>query len=277
MKSYVDGRWQPLSRVAAERVLARTALGGGVFTTLGVHGGAPVWLSHHLSRLAGEAERLRLPGFPRELLEELAHRAIGKNRMRRGVVRIGLHGAVGEIVPFVLCEPPRPTPQHPVLQLVHVDHAPLGEYAKSHHQLRWRSFRDQATALGVFDLLLVRRGRLTETGRFNLFLEVDGHLCTPPASEVFAGLARGLLLQATGRAARVRPLAVADLMAARRIVLTNSVRGVLAVSLVRDAIGRVIWKSHTSASSRFGIFEEAAAVAHGSGSRRPGTGALKPG
>jgi branched-subunit amino acid aminotransferase/4-amino-4-deoxychorismate lyase len=270
LKSYVDGRWQPLSRVAAERVLARTALGGGVFTTLGVHGGAPLWLSHHLNRLAGEAVRLGCPVFPRGRLEELADRAIGKNRMRRGVVRIGLQGGVGEIVPFALCEPPRPTPQHPVLQLVHVDHGPLGGYAKSHHQLRWRSFRDQATALGVFDLLVVRRGRLTETGRFNLFLEVDGQLCTPPASEVFAGLARSLLLQAVGSEARVRPLAVADLVAARRIMLTNSVRGVLAVSLVRDAIGRVIWKGGTSAESLFRIFGEAATVALESDSRRPG-------
>ena len=184
MKSYVDGRWQPLSRVAADRVLARTALGGGVFTTLGVHGSQPRWLSQHLSRLAGEAERLGLLGFPFGLLEELAHRAIRKNGMRRGVVRIGLHGGVRTMAPFALCEPPRPTPRHPVLQLVHVDHAPLGGYAKSRHHLRWNSFRDEATARGVFDLLVVRRGRLTETGRCNLFLELDGRLCTPPDSEI---------------------------------------------------------------------------------------------
>ena len=85
----------------------------------------------------------------------------------------------------------------------------------------------------------MRRGRLTETSRFNLLLELNGRLYTPPDAEVFSGLARRGLLSAS----RVftRNLTVSDLAKSSRVLLINSVRGPLDITQVVDPAGETIW------------------------------------
>jgi hypothetical protein len=178
-------------------------------------------------------------------LRALAGRALRVNRLSAGVVRLGWLWVGQKAQLFALCERPRPTPGRLVLKLVHVDGPPLGGYAKSAHLLRWQSVRDQARLEGVFDLLLVRRGCLTETARFSLFLEIDGQLCTAPDREVYDGVARRSLLSGFPKPARVMRLTLTDLRRASRIILVNSVRGALEVHQVVNANGVEVWPRAT--------------------------------
>ena len=61
-----------------------------------------------------------------------------------------------------------------------------------------------AEALGGFDMLFVNeRGEVTEGGRSNLFVKLDGQWVTPPLeSGVLPGVMRGVLLSTIVRSAR---------------------------------------------------------------------------
>jgi para-aminobenzoate synthetase/4-amino-4-deoxychorismate lyase len=74
-------------------------------------------------------------------------------------------------------------------------------------------------------LFLNEHDELTEGAISNLFVRIEGRLCTPPlASGVLPGVFRRHLLEAVPRAEE-RILTLADLRAADEIYLCNSVRG----------------------------------------------------
>ncbi len=250
MKSLIDGHLTVVSAREARRHVASATCGGGVFSTIGVQGGQPLFVSDHVKRLRRESLLASLPQLPAATLRAAVAEVIRANRALSCVIRLGwLAGGVAR--PFALCEKARRTPGTIVLQVTHAVGPPLGRYAKSSHVFRWQSLRDQAARAGVFDLLVVREGRLTETSRFNVFLELDGRWCTPPDGEVFCGIARESLLADDRTATRVMPLDLSHLAASSRILLFNSVRGCLAVSRVLDSAGGTFWpptlrrRSHT--------------------------------
>lgn len=231
---------------AASSHVARAACGGGVFTTLAVTRGAPLLLAAHLRRLERESRLLGRAPRPRAALKDAVDALVQANRLGSAVIRLGWFFAQPHH-PFAFCEPPRRSPRRVVLRLVLTDGAPRGGYTKSSHTLRWHSFREQARQSKVFDLLPVRGGFLTETGRFNVFLELDGRWWTPPDSEVFCGLARHALLSAHEH--RTRKLTLAHLARATRVVLVNSVRGQVEAFSVQDPRGQEIWRCPRPAAS----------------------------
>ena len=95
-----------------------------------------------------------------------------------------------------------------------------------------------ALAAGAFDTLFFdSAGRLTEGGRSNVFVLLDGEWRTPPAGRgVLPGTMRAVLLEDPSWAAREAELRVEDLLRAQRIVLTNALRGVVEARL--DEAGR---------------------------------------
>ncbi len=93
----------------------------------------------------------------------------------------------------------------------------------------------QAQAKGpCFDAILTNiHGEVTEGSFTSVFVERDGLLLTPPLSTgVLPGVLRAELL-ASGRAQEAR-LTPADLYAADRVYLGNSLRGLIAVRVVAD-------------------------------------------
>jgi para-aminobenzoate synthetase/4-amino-4-deoxychorismate lyase len=86
-----------------------------------------------------------------------------------------------------------------------------------------------AEALGGFDMLFVNeRGEVTEGGRSNLFVKLDGQWVTPPlASGVLPGVMRGVLLDDRAFGAVERVVTVDDLARAQALLLTNALRGAL--------------------------------------------------
>ncbi|KVC40513.1 chorismate-binding protein [Burkholderia diffusa] len=86
-----------------------------------------------------------------------------------------------------------------------------------------------AEALGGFDMLFVNeRGEVTEGGRSNLFVKLDGQWVTPPLSSgVLPGVMRGVLLDDRTFGAEERIVTLDDLARADALLLTNALRGAL--------------------------------------------------
>ncbi|MFT0169893.1 aminodeoxychorismate synthase component I [Paraburkholderia mimosarum] len=95
----------------------------------------------------------------------------------------------------------------------------------------WR----EAEALGAFDMLFFNeRGELTEGGRSNVFVKLDGKWYTPPlASGVLPGVMRGVLLDDASFGGSERVLTRDDVLEAEALVLTNALRGAVPARLIR--------------------------------------------
>jgi branched-subunit amino acid aminotransferase/4-amino-4-deoxychorismate lyase len=90
-----------------------------------------------------------------------------------------------------------------------------------------------AESVAAFDMLFCNdRGELTEGGRSNLFLRMDGQWWTPPlTSALLPGVMREVLLEDQNFGAAERVLYPSDLKKAEEIILSNSLRGALQAQL----------------------------------------------
>ncbi|MEX3940235.1 aminodeoxychorismate synthase component I [Paraburkholderia sp. BR10937] len=95
----------------------------------------------------------------------------------------------------------------------------------------WR----EAEAQGGFDMLFFNeRGELTEGGRSNVFVKLDGRWFTPPlAAGVLPGVMRGVLLDDEAFGAQERVLTHDDVLNAEALMLTNALRGAVPARLIR--------------------------------------------
>ena len=96
----------------------------------------------------------------------------------------------------------------------------------------WRA----AEARGGFDMLYFNAsGEMTEGGRSNVFVKLDGHWYTPPlAAGLLPGVMRSVLLDDPSWQASERSLRREDLLRAQAIVVCNALRGALPARLVLD-------------------------------------------
>jgi para-aminobenzoate synthetase / 4-amino-4-deoxychorismate lyase len=87
----------------------------------------------------------------------------------------------------------------------------------------------QAERQGAFDMLFFNdRGELTEGGRSNVFLKIDGLWYTPPLSSgLLPGVMRAVLLGDPEWNAAERVILESDLMRADALIVCNALRGVL--------------------------------------------------
>lgn len=106
------------------------------------------------------------------------------------------------------------------------------------HKSSLRSVYDQAwqTAQqrGGFDMLFFNQhDELTEGGRSNVFVQLDGHWLTPPLTAgVLPGVMRSVLLKDPAWAAAERTVTRADLRRASCVMLCNALRGTLIADVV---------------------------------------------
>ncbi|KVP19783.1 anthranilate synthase [Burkholderia multivorans] len=136
----------------------------------------------------------------------------------------------------------KPLPAGPVRVWLAADHgfAPTrANDALLLHKTTRRADYDRAwqaaEALGGFDMLFVNeRGELTEGGRSNLFVKLDGQWVTPPlASGVLPGVMRAVLLDDRAFGAVERIVTRDDLARAQALLLTNALRGALDAVLMK--------------------------------------------
>ncbi|SAK42764.1 para-aminobenzoate synthase subunit I [Caballeronia glebae] len=90
-----------------------------------------------------------------------------------------------------------------------------------------------AEAEGAFDMLFVNeRGELTEGGRSNVFVKLDGEWCTPPiGAGVLPGVMRAVSIEELG--AVERTLTPDDLLEAEDLLISNALRGAVKARLKR--------------------------------------------
>jgi para-aminobenzoate synthetase/4-amino-4-deoxychorismate lyase len=102
---------------------------------------------------------------------------------------------------------------------------------RSRYDAAWRA----AEAQGAFDALFFNeRGELTEGGRSNVFVRLDGRWYTPPLScGLLPGVMRTIMLGAPAWAARERVITREMLEKAEGIVVCNALRGPLLALLER--------------------------------------------
>ncbi|HWT38643.1 MAG TPA: aminodeoxychorismate synthase component I [Paraburkholderia sp.] len=94
----------------------------------------------------------------------------------------------------------------------------------------WR----EAESHDAFDTLFFNeRGELTEGGRSNVFVKLEGRWWTPPLSSgVLPGVMRGVLLDDPGMQAGERVLTRDDVLNAEALMLCNALRGALPARII---------------------------------------------
>lgn len=100
---------------------------------------------------------------------------------------------------------------------------------RTDYDAAWRA----AEAKGAFDTLFTNTaGELTEGGRSNIFVEIQGCWYTPPLTcGVLPGIMRSVLLADPHWSASERRLTLSDLRMAERLVVCNALRGAVAATV----------------------------------------------
>ncbi len=96
----------------------------------------------------------------------------------------------------------------------------------------WRA----AEKLGAFDMLFFNTsGKVTEGGRSNLFVQLNGRWYTPPLSAgVLPGVMRAVILEDTQWGASERDLTLEEVRRADKLIVCNAVRAALAATVAWD-------------------------------------------
>ncbi|QVN12671.1 MULTISPECIES: bifunctional anthranilate synthase component I family protein/class IV aminotransferase [unclassified Burkholderia] len=141
----------------------------------------------------------------------------------------------------IIAAPLKPLPAGPVGVLLAAEHgfAPTRtDDALLLHKTTRRAEYDRAwqaaEALGGFDMLFVNeRGEVTEGGRSNVFVKLNGVWVTPPLScGVLPGVMRGVLLDDPAVGAKERVLTLDDVLNADELMICNALRGPMAARLI---------------------------------------------
>ena len=246
--SWWNGRLVPAAEVRIDPSDAGFLLGDGLFETLRADAGRPRDVAAHLDRLLAGLDRIGidLPEDRETLAGAVADVAAGAETTSRQTARLritvtrGSRGGASEPTRLITAAPYEP----PAADLYRrgvaalllpqpwIDsRSPLAGLKSLSYQANRLALR-RAEAAGAFEaLLLNERGHLAEGARSNVILALPDGLFTPPLADgCLPGTVRRRLLE-LGAVAE-RSLAPADLHAARGMLLTNSLIGVLPVGWI---------------------------------------------
>jgi branched-chain amino acid aminotransferase len=228
---WLDGGLVPAERARLSIDDPAVRWGEGLFETMHAEAGRVPLLERHLARLTDSADALGLAPMPgRDAMREAVEGVLGG--LPPGPARVRLTASPRPtLLVEATAEPPLPA-EPPAARAVSVRGAwcPTARIAE-HKTLSIAGHRREqrvAERAGAdHALLLDDRGRLGEAAIANVFCLVDGRAVTAPARGLLAGVARQVVLGAL--AAEEGDLEEPVWRAAREIVLTNAVRGAVAV------------------------------------------------
>ena len=217
------------------RFLTGVAPGFALFETMrATRDGCPL-LQRHLARLSSSA---RAMGFAYDEIEVRARIAeacmnFDDDRDYRLRVELDVEGNLQlQAAPVV-----------PLAQPVRVLLSPLQMHSDDPllaHKTTLRRVYDEgwrdAESVGAFDTLFFNeRGELTEGGRSNVFVRLDGQWFTPPLSAgVLPGVMRSVLLEDAAWNATERTITRDELLAADEVCVCNALRGALHAVVVSN-------------------------------------------
>ena len=239
--------------------------GDGLFETVRIHEGRPMWLDRHLTRLADSCRQIRMP-LPEKQWPVIFQKVIDKNRLGHAVIRLTLsrgpmfpsplsafsekegegQGEGGETPTVVLF--PRPLPhvtpsqrRKGVKLALATGRRPSPRsypaQAKTLNYLHNLLAKREAEERGAFEgLMLTTGGHVAECSMSNLFFIRDKTLYTPSlACGVLPGITRGVVLEVAPtlglqtREGRYRPEVLYE---ADECFLTSSGLGILPVHTI---------------------------------------------
>ena len=191
----------------------------------------------HLARLAASAEWCGFPLDRAKLQERIDETCAGFEAKAGYRLRIALSKS-GEIA--VTSAPLMPLAHSTVDVLLASEHGftvrsaddPLLRHKTTFREDYDRAWRE-AEAQGAFDMLFFNeRGELTEGGRSNVFVRLDGRWSTPSLDAgLLPGVMRGVLIEELD--AEERPLTREDLDRAESLMICNALRGAVPARLKR--------------------------------------------
>ncbi len=242
----VDGELLPASAARVSPFDHGLLVGNGVFETLRVYGGVPFAWTRHVQRLARSADGLGLETPDTERLRTTVDAVLHANRLAEGRVRITVTGGPsplgserGDAPPTVIVAAGPMAPWAASTTVVAVP------WTRNEHGavagLKTISYAENVRALafarehgGGEAIFANTAGNLCEATGSNVFLALDGTLCTPTESAgILAGVTRALVLELCTREgipAEERDVPVNALARADEALLTSSTREVQAIS-----------------------------------------------
>ncbi len=217
--------------------------GHGLFETIKIQAGRPLFLAAHHARLTASAHALDLPyKLPLEKLRERFAKIIKATDVKNGSAKLTVFNngdTIGELITTreFLYSPETYT------RGFRLQTRPTGQRVSGlsgHKTLNYLEnirARRAALAAGHDEALFIdTNGTVIEGAGTNLFIVRDGVALTPPlASGPLPGIARAQVLSLLGYArAREAVITTADLLAAPEVFVTNALLGVMPVSRIDD-------------------------------------------
>lgn len=243
--AYVNGRL--IEEADAELSVFDHGLvvGDGVFETVLVQRGRPFALEAHLDRLARSAAGLGIGPVSRRELHGAAAAVVEAARLAEARLRITVTAGRGPLGSSRLGGPPSIIVALEPLGEPH-EHAAVHVVAWTRNErgalagLKTTSYAENALALaraaskGADEAIFANTAaRLCEGTGSNVFVVLDGELCTPPLSSgCLAGITRALVLAHHGGTERDVPIEAFRAEAVEEAFLTSSLRGVQPISAI---------------------------------------------
>ena len=224
--------------------------GVGVYDSLLLRAGRPVFLTRHLRRLADGAARLQLPAPDAVTVQSAITLLTEAHGLTEGRVRITLAagasptmhpGPATNNITLITLAPLSPVKESAALTVTRFrrnEHSPLAGIkftACADSILAQRA----ALAAGSDEALFLNNaGEVCEGAFSNIFLVIAGHVVTPPpASGCLPGVTREVVLElcaSHGVPAEEKTLGTASLREAEEIFVTSSIRGIQPVHRLDD-------------------------------------------
>ncbi len=245
---WVDGQLLPAPQARVSAFDHGLLVGDGVFETLGVYRGVPFAWRRHYERLCRSADGLGLAVPGDASLREAADAVLAADGIATGRLRVTVTGGPsplgserGDGPPTVIVAA-APARSRPATEAVVTVPWPRNErgataglktvsYADNVRALAFAQQRDASEA--VFGNT---RGELCEATGSNVFLVLDGVVCTPPASSgCLLGVTRALVLELCDRheiSHEERAVSTGALADADEAFLTSSTREVVPIDRV---------------------------------------------
>lgn len=227
------------SETAISPLGAGLQLGHGVYTTLKVEAGRPVFFAEHHARLSADARAVGLQPPDRDGLRARVELCLSRNAVAAAALKIVLFQDAGRTSELIALRGPSPLAAARVrgCRLKTVS-GPAGSPATLCHKttsyLAHLLARQEAQAAGCDDALwLDGSGQILETAGANIFVvDRSGAVLTPPATlGLLPGVVRGAILREFpgARESVVTDSALTD---AAEVFITNSLIGILPVVAV---------------------------------------------
>jgi branched-subunit amino acid aminotransferase/4-amino-4-deoxychorismate lyase len=238
--------------------------GRGLFETVRVLGGRPLFLGDHLGRLARSAGPLGLAADPGRIATRCA-RVIAANRLLEGNLKIVLFQDTRETGELIIARKgryPKAIYARGFRLMTLADDrlaGSVGEF-KTLNYLANSLARRRARAAGFDEALFIgARGRVLEGSGCSLFAVEAGRVVTPPlGGGILPGVARARVLRLLGAGrARAGALTLDRLLGADEVFVTNALLGVMPVSgvdrrrydLGRNPVTRSLQAAYRAAES----------------------------